>query len=52
VLSTEEEPRAESTLASRYGFGRLLFELAADLLRVDMCYLEITPLPARGERSP
>jgi hypothetical protein len=30
-------------LAQRYGLGRELFERAMDLLRVDMCFLEITP---------
>jgi PPOX class probable F420-dependent enzyme len=48
VLAREEEPRAERTLASRYGLGRVLFELCADLLRADMCYLEITPAAWRG----
>jgi PPOX class probable F420-dependent enzyme len=43
VLPDAEEPAAERALASRYGLGRWLFELAMDLLRVDMCYLEITP---------
>jgi hypothetical protein len=27
----------------RYGLGRALFERAMDVMRVDMCYLEITP---------
>ncbi len=39
----EEELIAERTLAARYGLGRELFERAMDLIRVDMCYLEITP---------
>jgi PPOX class probable F420-dependent enzyme len=43
VLAPEQEPRAERALAQRYGLGRVAFELAMDLLRVDMCYLEITP---------
>lgn len=43
VLRSEQEPRAERALASRYGAGRELFERVMDLLRVDMCYLEITP---------
>jgi PPOX class probable F420-dependent enzyme len=43
VLGAEEEPLAEWALAIRYGRGRELFERAMDLLRVDMCYLEITP---------
>ena len=42
-LPADEEPRAERSLASRYGFGRWLFEATMDLMRVDMCYLEITP---------
>ena len=28
---------------ARYGLGRELFELTMDVLRVDMCFLEITP---------
>jgi len=44
VLATvEEEIRAEGALASRYGLGRELFERAMDVMRVDMCYLEIAP---------
>jgi PPOX class probable F420-dependent enzyme len=43
VLGAEEETVAEQALASAYGLGRELFERAMDLLRVDMCYLEITP---------
>jgi uncharacterized protein len=43
VLPPSEEVLAERTLAARYGRGRELFELSMDLLRVDMCYLEITP---------
>jgi PPOX class probable F420-dependent enzyme len=43
VLAPEEEPRAERALAARYGLGRWLFERSADLLRTDMCYLELTP---------
>src|SRR5437899_10064067 len=42
VLPREEEAGAERVLAGRYGLGRRLFELAMDILRVDMCYLEIT----------
>jgi PPOX class probable F420-dependent enzyme len=38
-----DEARAERALAARYGLGRVLFELVADLMRVDMCYLQITP---------
>lgn len=49
VLAPHEEPLAERALASRYGHGRELFERAMDLLRVDMCFLEITP--AWSERS-
>ncbi|MHB8234623.1 MAG: PPOX class F420-dependent oxidoreductase [Solirubrobacteraceae bacterium] len=43
VLAPEREPRAERTLSRRYGFGRALFEGTMDVLRVDMCFLEITP---------
>jgi hypothetical protein len=43
VLDTEQEPIAERALAARYGLGRELFELAMDLMRVDMCYLELAP---------
>jgi PPOX class probable F420-dependent enzyme len=43
VLAAEQEPRAERALAARYGRGRALFETAMDVLRVDMCFLELTP---------
>jgi PPOX class probable F420-dependent enzyme len=43
VLAPEQEVRAERALAQRYGFGRALFELTMDLMRVDMCFLELTP---------
>jgi uncharacterized protein len=43
VLPREQEQRAEQALARRYGLGRELFERAMDLLRVDMCFLELTP---------
>jgi uncharacterized protein len=43
LAGTEAEAHAERVLAARYGLGRVLFELAADLMRVDMCYLQITP---------
>jgi uncharacterized protein len=39
----EREHVAERALARRYGLGRALFERAMDVMRVDMCYLEITP---------
>jgi uncharacterized protein len=42
VIPAEQEHAAERTLAARYGLGRRLFELTVDVLRVDMCYLEIT----------
>jgi uncharacterized protein len=45
ILAAEEEPIAERALSDRYGLGRELFERAMDLLRVDMCFLEITPQP-------
>jgi uncharacterized protein len=43
MLAAGEEPLAEHVLAGRYGLGRELFERSMDLLRVDMCFLEITP---------
>jgi PPOX class probable F420-dependent enzyme len=43
MLAPEEEARGEVALARRYGLGRELFERAMDLLRIDMCYLEIVP---------
>jgi len=43
VLAPEQELHAERALVRRYGLGRYLFELAMDITRVDMCYLEITP---------
>jgi PPOX class probable F420-dependent enzyme len=41
----EGEGVAEGVLAGRYGVGRALFELAMDLMGVDMGYLEIAPAP-------
>jgi len=43
VLPREQEALAERALAMRYGRGRELFERAMDLMRVDMCYLELRP---------
>ncbi len=43
LLDAEEERIAERALATRYGLGRELFERAMDLMRVDMCYLRVTP---------
>lgn len=43
VLEAAEEEPAERALTTRYGLGRWLFERAMDILRIDMCYLEITP---------
>jgi uncharacterized protein len=43
ALGLDEEGVAERTLSARYGFGRELFERSMDALRVDMCFLEITP---------
>jgi PPOX class probable F420-dependent enzyme len=45
LLEGEEELVAERALAARYGLGRELFELAMDLMRVDMGYLEVAPQP-------
>ncbi|HYB24965.1 MAG TPA: PPOX class F420-dependent oxidoreductase [Solirubrobacteraceae bacterium] len=52
VLAGEEELRAERTLAGRYGLGRALFERAVDAMRVDMCYLEITPGAWDAQEAP
>lgn len=43
MLPSEEEAVAEHALARRYGLGRALFEWTFDRMRIDMCYLEITP---------
>jgi uncharacterized protein len=43
----EEETLAERALAARYGLGRELFERAMDIMRIDMCYLELRPEPWR-----
>jgi uncharacterized protein len=53
MLEPEQEPVAERALARRYGLGRELFERMMDALRVDMCFIEITPgawEPAGRER--
>ncbi len=49
-LERHEEPIAERALAARYGLGRELFERTMDVLRVDMCFLEIAPAVS-SERS-
>jgi uncharacterized protein len=51
VLAPDEEAPAEQALTRRYGLGRELFERSMDIMRVDMCYLEITP-GAWGDPSP
>jgi uncharacterized protein len=43
ALPPDEEARGERALARRYGLGRELFERSVDIMRVDMCYLEIVP---------
>jgi uncharacterized protein len=53
MLGREEEPIAERALTNRYGLGRELFERTMDIMRVDMCYLEITAGEwGRGEITP
>jgi uncharacterized protein len=49
TLAPAEESTAERALVARYGLGRMLFERTMDLLRVDMCFLEITPGPWEPE---
>ena len=46
VMAGGEEQVAEQALATRYGLGRELFERAMDLMRIDMCYLRVTPSPS------
>ncbi len=43
MLPPQGEAVAERALADRYGLGRALFEWAFDRMRIDMCYLEVTP---------
>jgi len=43
VLPVESEVVAERALAASFGLVRALFEWSMDVLRIDMCYLEITP---------
>jgi hypothetical protein len=43
MLPSQDETVAEQALVRRYGLGRALFEWTIDRMRVDMCYLEITP---------
>ena len=43
VLPAPEERIGEKALKERFGLGRELFELTMDVMRVDMCYLELTP---------
>jgi uncharacterized protein len=52
VVPREREPIAERALAERYGLGRWLFEWAMDVMRVDMCYLEIVPGVCGNPPSP
>jgi hypothetical protein len=52
VLAAHEEAIAERALANRYGFVRALFEHTMDLMRVEMCYLELTPMPTTSLRRP
>jgi uncharacterized protein len=50
VVPPEREWSAEQALVRRYGLGRALFEWTVDRMRVDMCYLEITPGGWEGSR--
>lgn len=52
VLAADDEARAEQALASSHGWYRALFENSADQLRVDMCYLELTPQPQVADVPP
>jgi len=46
IAPPEQEEIAERALKARYGLGRTIFEATVDLMRIDMCYLEITPANA------
>jgi PPOX class probable F420-dependent enzyme len=52
VLAPQEEHSAERALARRHGTVRALFERAMDVMRVDMCYLELTPDQASSADRP
>jgi hypothetical protein len=52
VLTPQQEHIAERVLARRYGTVRAVFERAMDLMRVDMCYLELTPDQASSTDRP
>ena len=43
LLPPEREVLAEHALRDAYGLGRALFEWSVDVMRVDMCYLELEP---------
>lgn len=43
VLGVGAEASAERALVARYGLGRAIFERTMDVMRIDMCYLQITP---------
>ena len=43
VLPPEHEEIAERALRDAYGLGRAVFEWSLDVIRVDMCYLELEP---------
>ena len=49
VLAPEAEGFAEQALREAYGVARAVFEWTMDVMRVDMCYLEITPRRWGGE---
>jgi PPOX class probable F420-dependent enzyme len=51
MLPSQDEAVAERALVRRYGLGRALFEWIIDRMRVDMCYLEITPGAWEGQSS-
>lgn len=44
TLGPEEEPMAEHALAAAYGWSRKIFEASVDVMKVDMCYLELVPV--------
>jgi uncharacterized protein len=51
IMPAAEEATAERALMRRYGGLREAFERTVDFLRVDMCYLEFTPVGEETERQ-
>jgi NUBPL iron-transfer P-loop NTPase len=50
-LILRRKPAAERALARAHGWYRRLFEGSVDTMRVDMCYLELTPGASAGANA-